>query len=59
VPKVRLEGIFLSRRPLAQRIAQDGEIIHTRTGMPKAHPGLKEELAARAFVCRNLERLGG
>jgi hypothetical protein len=41
---------------LAQRIAQDG--IHTRTGMPKAHPGLKEELAARAFVCRNLERLG-
>jgi hypothetical protein len=42
----------------AERIAADGEVIHTRTGIPKAHPALKDELAARAFTVRTLERLG-
>jgi hypothetical protein len=35
---------------LAERIAADGEVVHTRSGVPKAHPALKDELAARAFV---------
>jgi hypothetical protein len=43
---------------LAEAIARDGAVIHTRSGIPRAHPGLREELAARAFVCRTLERLG-
>jgi hypothetical protein len=43
---------------LAEQIAADGEIVHTRAGLPKAHPALKDELAARAFVVRTLERLG-
>src|SRR5262245_56144784 len=43
---------------LAERIAADGEVVHTRTGLPKAHPALNDELAARAFVVRTLERLG-
>ena len=42
---------------LAARIAEDGEIIHSRAG-PKDHPGLKHELACRAFICRTLARLG-
>jgi hypothetical protein len=29
----------------------------TKTG-PKDHPCLKHELAARAFICRTLQRLG-
>ncbi len=43
---------------LAARIDEDGEIIRTRTGVVKAHPCLKEELALRAFICKTLERLG-
>jgi hypothetical protein len=42
---------------LAERIAADGEIIRTASG-PRAHPGLRDELAGRAFVARTLQRLG-
>jgi hypothetical protein len=42
---------------LAARIDKDGETIHTTTGL-KAHPCLKDELAARSFICRTLQRLG-
>src|ERR1700750_1063548 len=38
-------------------IDRDGEMITTEKG-PKAHPALRDELAARAFVVRTLERLG-
>jgi hypothetical protein len=38
-------------------IDRDGEIIRGRTGM-REHPGLRAELAARAFICRTLQRLG-
>jgi hypothetical protein len=38
-------------------IDRDGEIIRGRTG-PREHPGLRGELAARAFVVRALARLG-
>jgi hypothetical protein len=31
--------------------------IHTRGGI-KMHPGVKDELACRGFVCRTLHRLG-
>jgi hypothetical protein len=43
---------------LAEAIARDGHVIHTRTGIPRTHPAIKDELAARAFVVRTLERLG-
>jgi hypothetical protein len=42
---------------LATQIAHDGPMIttaHTR----KTHPAVREELQARALVCRLLERLG-
>jgi hypothetical protein len=42
---------------LAERISADGEIVMVR-GVPKPHPCLRDELAARSFVCRTLERLG-
>jgi hypothetical protein len=42
---------------LAERINVDGEVIDTPNG-PKPHPALRDELAARSFVCRTLERLG-
>jgi hypothetical protein len=42
---------------LAARIDDDGETIHTKQGL-KAHPCLKDELAARAFIVRTLQRLG-
>jgi hypothetical protein len=42
---------------LAERIDADGEVIIVR-GVPKPHPAIAAELAARAFVCRTLERLG-
>jgi hypothetical protein len=38
-------------------IDEDGERIHTKHGI-KSHPCLRDELAARAFVCRTLQRLG-
>lgn len=42
---------------LAARIDADGETILTKQGL-KAHPCLKDELAARSFICRTLQRLG-
>jgi hypothetical protein len=40
-----------------ETIDRDGELIRTKAGM-REHPLLKHELAARAFVCRTLQRLG-
>jgi hypothetical protein len=42
---------------LAERIDADGEVIESKNG-PKVHPGLKEELANRQFICRTLQALG-
>jgi hypothetical protein len=42
---------------LRARIDEDGETIPTRTGV-RVHPGIKDELAARRFVCRVLRQLG-
>jgi hypothetical protein len=42
---------------LRAAIERDGEIVQTRTG-PKEHPGLRAELAGRAFITRTLQRLG-
>ena len=42
---------------LAACVEHDGVMIYAKHG-PKAHPALKEELAARAFICRTLQRLG-
>jgi Phage terminase, small subunit len=42
---------------LSARVAEDGEIVRTPTGI-KAHPAIKEELACRGFVVRTLQKLG-
>jgi hypothetical protein len=42
---------------LAAIIDADGARVMTKAG-PKAHPCLRDELAARAFICRQLQRLG-
>ena len=42
---------------LAACVSRDGVMVYGKLG-PKAHPGLKEELACRAFICRTLQRLG-
>jgi hypothetical protein len=42
---------------LSARIAEDGEIIRTMNGI-KAHPAIKDGLAARGFVVRTLRKLG-
>jgi hypothetical protein len=42
---------------LAATIDADGTRVMTKAG-PKAHPCLRDELAARAFICRQLQRLG-
>ena len=42
---------------LGEAIARDGAIIYGPTG-PKAHPAIKDQIAARAFLVRTLERLG-
>jgi len=42
---------------LAAIIDADGARVMTKIG-PKAHPCLRDELAARAFICRTLQRLG-
>jgi hypothetical protein len=39
-------------------IDADGEVIHTRSGVPRAHPALRDEVAARAQVMRALKELG-
>jgi hypothetical protein len=43
---------------LADAIARDGSVVYSRSGVPKSHPAIKDELANRAFVVRTLERLG-
>jgi|SRR5215469_15135591 len=43
---------------LAAAIARDGHVIYSRTGVPRSHPRVKDELACRAFVVRTLKRLG-
>jgi hypothetical protein len=42
---------------LASVIAIDGCTIVVK-GVLREHPALKAELAGRAFICRNLQRLG-
>lgn len=42
---------------LGEAITRDGAIIYGRAG-PKAHPGVKDQIAGRAFIVRTLERLG-
>jgi hypothetical protein len=42
---------------LSEAIAEDGELIRTRTGV-RANPLLRDELANRALVARLLSRLG-
>jgi hypothetical protein len=41
---------------LAERIQADGEVILVR-GVPKPHPALQAELAARSLVCRSTSKL--
>jgi hypothetical protein len=43
---------------LAAAITRDGDVIYSRTGVPRTHPAVKDELACRAFIVRTLERLG-
>jgi hypothetical protein len=43
---------------LAEAVERDGAVVYSRTGVPKTHPAIKDELAARAFVVRTLDRLG-
>jgi len=38
-------------------IDADGAVVRVR-GIPRAHPACKDEIAARAFVVRTLQRLG-
>src|SRR5260370_19004372 len=42
---------------LGEAIARDGAIVYGRAG-PKAHPAVKDQLGARAFLVRTLEKLG-
>jgi hypothetical protein len=42
---------------LQSAIDEDGSVIRTARG-PKAHPALRDLLAARAFIVRTLARLG-
>src|SRR5262249_52316696 len=37
---------------LAEAIARDGAVVYSRAGVPKSHPAVKDELAARALVIR-------
>src|SRR5262245_37131798 len=39
-------------------INRDGEMVTARNGSLKEHPGMKPELAARAFVVKTLARMG-
>jgi hypothetical protein len=43
---------------LAESIERDGAVVYGRSGAPKSHPAVKDELACRAFIARTLERLG-
>ncbi len=42
---------------LRAQIDADGEILRTKAGL-RDHPGLRHELACRAFITRSLARLG-
>ncbi len=42
---------------LHEEIQQDGPVLRVR-GTVKAHPAVKDEIAARAFVVRTLTKLG-
>jgi hypothetical protein len=42
---------------LATCISADGEAIKTKAGL-RPHPCLRDELAARSFIVRSLQRLG-
>ena len=42
---------------LAEAVSRDGPIFQSRTG-PRVHPGVKEMLACRSFICKGLARLG-
>jgi len=43
---------------LRARIDGDGETVYTRSGMPRAHPALRDELQLRSFIVKSLEKLG-
>jgi hypothetical protein len=43
---------------LGEAIARDGSVVYGRSGIPKSHPATKDQIAARAFLVRTLERLG-
>jgi len=43
---------------LAEAIARDGAVIYSRAGAPRAHPAVRDELQARAFVVKTIEKLG-
>jgi hypothetical protein len=43
---------------LGEAIRRDGAVIYSRAGVPRSHPAIKDQLAARALVVRTLERLG-
>ena len=42
---------------LAAQVERDGVTLRTKSGI-KSHPCMKDELAARSFVVRTLQRLG-
>jgi hypothetical protein len=42
---------------LAEQITRDGEVIRTNGGM-RSHPGLKDEVALRAFIVRTIKAMG-
>lgn len=42
---------------LAAQIEIDGPVVYIK-GTPRAHPALRDELASRAFITRNIARLG-
>jgi hypothetical protein len=42
---------------MAEQVRRDGPMLLCK-GMMKEHPGLKHELACRAFIVRGIEKLG-
>src|SRR5262245_46284559 len=43
---------------LAEAIARDGEVVHSRSGVPRSHPSIRDELQLRAFIVKTIEKLG-
>jgi hypothetical protein len=39
-------------------IDRDGDVVYSRSGVPKAHPAIRDEVACRAQVMRAIEKLG-